>query len=144
MPKHFSVEEANRTLPLVRRIVEDIVRQYRHWQELVRDFEIAASSSRADQPDERAELLQAEALACAAEIDVFIGELSSLGIAFKDFSIGLIDFPGTIDGRSVWLCWRLGEPTVQYWHELDAGFAGRQPVNVSTIANGSTPITEIS
>jgi hypothetical protein len=45
----------------------------------------------------------------------------------------LIDFPGELDGRKVWLCWRLGEPAVQYWHDLDAGYAGRQPLPAAAI-----------
>ena len=47
----------------------------------------------------------------------------------KDPRLGLVDFPSERDGRTVLLCWRLGEPEVQYWHELDSGYAGRQPLS---------------
>ena len=53
-------------------------------------------------------------------------ELRTLHIELKDYFTGLIDFPCWMDGREVFLCWRLGEPEVSHWHELDAGFAGRQ------------------
>ncbi len=54
--------------------------------------------------------------------------IQDLGIEIKDIGTGLIDFPSERDGRVVCLCWRLGEPSVTHWHELDAGFAGRQPL----------------
>jgi hypothetical protein len=128
MTRSYTVEQADRTLPLVRRIVADLVSYYADWQEAVREFEIAASSSRADLPNARAEELQRRALSLAAEIEGFVGELAALSITCKSFEVGLIDFPASLAGRPVYLCWRLGEPSVQYWHELDAGFAGRQPL----------------
>ena len=124
----FSVEQANAMLPLLRRIVEDVVIGYRRWQERVREFEVVTASSRADQPDERAEELQAEAQRLATESDGFIAELTSLGVEFKGFDAGLVDFPAVLAGRPVYLCWRLGEPSVQYWHDRDAGFDGRRPL----------------
>lgn len=128
MTGFYTVEQADRTLPLVRRIVADLVGCYADWQETVREFEIATSSSRADRPSARAEELQRRALGMAAEIEGFVGELAALGIACKSFEVGLIDFPAWLAGRPVYLCWRLGEPSVQYWHELDGGFDGRQPL----------------
>ena len=62
------------------------------------------------------------------EIDGYMGELVELGVMFKGFDAGLVDFPGFMDGRPVFLCWQLGEDSVKYWHEEDAGFAGRQPL----------------
>jgi len=134
--KLFTVEQANRTLPLVRRIVEDIVREHRRWQEKILELELVGSSAAApavngvaaSPSDERAAAIERDAMAIARDIDAFEAELQELGIALKDRRLGLIDFPGEIDGRQVWLCWRLGEPSVQYWHDLDAGYAGRQPL----------------
>ena len=124
----FTVAQANAMLPLVRRIAEDIVIGYRRWQERVREFEVVAANSRADEPDERAEQLQDEAQRLAAEIDGFVAELTALGVEFKGFDQGLVDFPAVLSGRPVYLCWRLGEPSVQFWHDRDAGFAGRRPL----------------
>ena len=128
MSRTYTVALANSTLPLVRRIAEDIVVQYRRWQEKVREFEMRTSRSTADVPDAEAERLQREVQELAAEIDGYIGELTDLDIEFKDYERGLVDFPGVRDGRSVYLCWQLGEPEVRFWHELDAGFLGRQPL----------------
>jgi len=136
--KLFTVEQANRTLPLVRRIVEDIVREHRRWQEKILELELVGSTAPApvvhDGPqlaapvDERAATIERDALAIARDIDEFERELEELGISLKDRRLGLIDFPGELDGRRVWLCWRLGEPSVLYWHDLDSGYAGRQPL----------------
>lgn len=124
----YTVQEANRTLPLVRRIVDDIVTTYAKWQATVREFELASAGVRADAPDERATSLQADAQRLAAEIAGFVRELEQLGVEFKGYDLGLVDFPSLMGDRTVYLCWRLGEPDVRYWHELDGGYAGRQPI----------------
>jgi hypothetical protein len=139
----FTVDQANRTLPLVGRIVEDVVREHRRWQEKILELELVASTAAAaavgaersapSSSDERVAAIERDAMAIARDIDAFERELEELGIVLKDRRLGLIDFPGEIDGRRVWLCWRLGEPAVQYWHDLDSGYAGRQPLPVTAI-----------
>ena len=128
MRKTFTVDEANRMLPLVRRIVGDAVRDYWRWQDAVRQFEVASLHSGPDRLDEVAERFQNEATRLAQDIDGYMGELSELGVLFKGFDAGLVDFPGEFDGRPVLLCWQLGEESVKFWHEEDAGFVGRQPL----------------
>lgn len=64
-----------------------------------------------------------------AAIRAKLGQIAALGIEVKDVETGLVDFPSLRDGRVVYLCWHADEPTVAYWHELDAGFAGRQPLD---------------
>jgi len=126
MNRTFTVEEANRTLPLVRRIVEDVVRQHRVWREKILELDLVASSSRADEPRDRAAQLEDDAQGLAREIDGYQRELDELGIILKDRRMGLVDFPSDMGGRRVLLCWRLGETEVQFWHDQDAGYAGRQ------------------
>ena len=118
MEKTFTVEEANRTLPLVRRIVEDLVRDHHLWEEKVREFEIATAASSPERPD-------------------VIAELNDLGVICKGMDTGLVDFRGQIDGRDVFYCWKLGEPSVQYWHEVDAGFVGRQRLHPLVLTSNS-------
>lgn len=126
--KQFTVEQANRALPLVRRIVEDIVTEYRRWLVRIDEFEAVNVNRGAGDADDRAEQLAAEAQALATEIAGYEAELAAIGVRCKDHRVGLVDFPGMIDGRPVDLCWRLGEPAVAYWHEIGAGFAGRHPI----------------
>ncbi len=125
----FTVEQANRTLPLVRKIVEDVVQQHRRWREAILELDLVASSLRADDPGDRATTLERAVQALAREIDGYKREIEDLGIQLKDPRLGLVDFPSEMGGRTVLLCWRLGEPEVQYWHEVDSGYAGRQPLS---------------
>src|SRR5215211_9473822 len=91
--RFFTPEQADRTLPLVRKIVEDIVTQYRRWAERMRELEVVTAGSGDDRPGPRAEQLQREVQAMAQEIEGFEQELNDLGIELKDYSLGLIDFP---------------------------------------------------
>lgn len=122
----FTVEQANRMLPLVRRIVEDIVQDYARWREQVGVLEVVAAGRRGDSPPDEAEKVEQDAQRLAADIERYVGELRKLGVEFKGFDQGLVDFPAEMDGRIVHLCWMLGEDAVEHWHEVDAGFVGRE------------------
>ncbi|HEU4878980.1 MAG TPA: DUF2203 domain-containing protein [Gemmatimonadaceae bacterium] len=128
MRTRFTIEEANRTLPLVRRIVGDVVRDYWRWQEKVREYEEVAANRTINEPNDEADRLERETQQIALDIDGYIAEIRQLGVEMKGIDSGLVDFPAEVNGRTVLLCWQLGEESVQYWHEEDAGFAGRQPV----------------
>ena len=62
-------------------------------------------------------------------LDLVLHELQDMGIEVKDLSTGLIDFPALKDGRVVYLCWKYNEGSIQFWHEIEAGFAGRQLID---------------
>ena len=126
MERLFTVDEANRTLPLVKRIVEDLVRDHRLWEEKVREFELATAGSSPEHPDVIAELLQIEAQRLASDIEHYIAELNDLGVICKGMDTGLVDFRGQIDGREVFYCWKLGEPHVAYYHGIEDGFSARK------------------
>ena len=68
------------------------------------------------------------------KLNGYVEELHGVGAEVKDFGTGLIDFIGRHQGRDVCLCWKLGEETVGFWHEMQSGFTGRQPV--STLVEG--------
>lgn len=124
--KYFTVAEANRTLPLVRRIVTDVVRDYER---------LLALRDRCQDQDLKGSILEAESarrqyMAITDHLAELNEELEQIGCALKDYQIGLIDFPGLVEGREVCLCWRLGEPRVEFWHEIQTGFAGRRPIPV--------------
>ena len=130
MSTSFTVEQANRTLPLVSRIVGDIVALYPRWRERVTEIEIRAGGATLDEPDPRTAELEREAQEIAAEIDGCIREIRDLGIEYRlPLDAGLVDFPGERAGRRIFLCWRFGEERITHWHEVDAGFAGRKPVS---------------
>jgi len=136
MKKTFTLADANRTLPLVSRIVRDLVARYPDWRALVEEFELLTSSQRADAPDPRVAQLERQVTALAREIDGYIQEVTELGAEVRNpLDSGLIDFPGTHDGRSIFFCWKLGEEAIEYWHERDGGFAGRQPMDALEFAD---------
>lgn len=130
--RYFTVEEANQRLPLVRAIVSDIVTLFRDVHErrerLTRIRQLPGSANR-DEHNLYAEELQQiedELEKDIHRLEEYVDELRELGVELKDFMVGLVDFPAVMDGREVYLCWKLGEEDVAYWHELDAGFRGRQ------------------
>ena len=129
----FTVDQANRTLPLVRRIVEDIVREFRLWEEGLAELDLTVPGARPDLADPRAIALERKIERIARDLDGFQAEVEAIGIQLKDRRTGLIDFPSELDGRPVLLCWRLGEPTVQFWHDANSGFAGRQPLSPTLV-----------
>ncbi|NIP83191.1 MAG: DUF2203 family protein [Gemmatimonadetes bacterium] len=124
-PRFFSFEEANRTLPLVRRIVEDITDLYREMEPVLARYRSLPADQKSGEPGRA---LEAQAGARAEEVDALVHELHELGCHFKGFQDGLVDWYSYYAGRPVFLCWKLGEPEIAYWHQVDAGFAGRQPI----------------
>jgi hypothetical protein len=131
--KLFTLDQANATLPLVRKIVADVVREHAVWREKILELDLAASTSHADGGRGDADRLEREVQARAREISGFQRELDALGIELKDPRLGLVDFPSEAGGRRILLCWRLGEPEIQFWHEVDGGYAGRQPLEASLV-----------
>ncbi len=133
MDKVFTVEQANKMLPLIKRIVEDAVRDYVRWQDRVREFELASVRSTLDIPDPIAMELEADVQRLAESIDSYLHEVRQLGVQMKSIDRGIVDFPAELDGRQILLCWRLGEDSVGFWHEAESGFSGRQPLTSQMI-----------
>lgn len=138
--RQFTIEEANRTLPYLRKVVADLVRDYHAWQDTLARYEVAAARRRAAEDgapadDGDAEHLENEAVALAGAIESYLAEIAAVGAEAKGFAEGLIDFPGELDGRPIRWCWMLGEPSIEHWHDADAGFAGRQPLHGLASAN---------
>jgi hypothetical protein len=128
--KFFTVAEANKRLPLVRVIVDDIVRLFTgvhdRRQRLERIRQSKPSHREGDVYSEELDQIEEELEKDESRLRGFISELEDLGVEMKDPLVGLIDFPTKIDGREACLCWKLGEEEIGFWHELQAGFQGRQ------------------
>ncbi|HEX9164746.1 MAG TPA: DUF2203 domain-containing protein [Gemmatimonadales bacterium] len=128
----FSLAEADQALPLVRRITADIRVEYRAWKQAMADYELAIAGVQAGEGEpDHALALREEVERRAARVQVLVEELGELGCELKDFEQGLVDFYALLDDRLVFLCWRLGEDRIAHWHEVGAGFAGRQPVDAT-------------
>jgi len=113
--KYFTPSDAKKTLPLVRKIVKDILDTSNEMR-LIAD-EIGEKVEN----DPRIQKM-------ADNVESFMQELEEIGCFFKDwnFSIGLVDLPAIIDGKEVFLCWRTDEDDIMYYHEMETGFAGRK------------------
>jgi hypothetical protein len=124
--KVFSIEEANALLPTVRRILIPIKRLH----ERLLSFQPAARRAAEGAELGGGGMANGPAyISLLSELSERTGELEALGVQLKDYERGLIDFPSLRDGRVVLLCWQLGEgDEVEWWHDVDAGFAGRQPL----------------
>ena len=124
MPQYFTLQEANAALEIIRPLMDEVqaIRQTilenqpeawpaieksagnggnRALSNLVQDFE---------------------------KLDALIHQIQDAGAQIKDINTGLLDFSALKNGREVYLCWQYGEDDIQYWHEVEAGFAGRQPI----------------
>ncbi len=136
--KLFTLQEAERTLPLVRRIVSDLTVEYPAWRAAVGRFELLTGGARADW-GETQELVAArdEVTRHADRINRYLQELEGVGCVFKGFEGGLVDFYSLREDRPIFLCWRLGEDRITHWHEVESGFAGRQPID-SAILSATT------
>ncbi len=128
-PKYFTLAEANRTLPLVKRIVADITALHPQWRELVARYELAAAQAKPDWGESEEQLgLRRAVEDVAHRINDYLLELEQIGCVFKGFDMGLVDFHGKLDGREIYWCWKAGEDRIDHWHDVAAGYAGRQPV----------------
>lgn len=127
----FTVDEANRLLPEVEgelRWFQDSVRQIVATQDAISVREMLGGD-RPGSPEHR-ELshLRAQLDEAAEQYNARLESFTRYGCVIKNLEVGLVDFYGRKDGRLVFLCWRMGEPSVRYWHEIDGGFGGRRPV----------------
>jgi hypothetical protein len=127
--KFFTIDEANAMLPLVRAIVKDLADLSRDVFERRQRLEHLLAGRNPDKDDVYAqELVQVEEELekDSQRLRDYVEELQRLGLEPKNGLEGLVDFPTLIDDQPAYLCWKLGEPEVLFWHELEAGFAGRQ------------------
>jgi hypothetical protein len=128
----FTIEDANAMLPLVKAITSDLSELSRE----VIDRRERLAALRSSRPAKQSRDAYADELSQieeelekdTARLHEYVEELRALGVEPKNGPEGLVDFPAMMDGRVVFLCWRLGEPEVLHWHEIEAGFAGRQPL----------------
>ena len=124
--KLFTIQEANALLPNVRVILAKIQRAHRKLTEYRDEARKAAEAAEQGGGGIDAGVAYAAVL---TELTDQMSELDTLGVQLKDFERGLIDFPSLRDGRVVLLCWQMGEgDELEWWHDVDAGFAGRTPL----------------
>jgi len=120
--KFFTLEEANRLLPKVASIVEAIVILWKSMTQ--KEHEVSAIGKKRE--GNGGGSAGSDYIIEYASLEGRINMLQEMGILLKDLNMGLIDFPHIREGREVYLCWKLGENKIEYWHEIEAGYTGRQ------------------
>jgi len=125
--KLFTLDEANRSLILVRRIVSDIVDDYKQLRALHEAYQLLAEKGEVT----RAEEARQRYVSVTDHLSALREELEDIGCELKDFELGLVDCPSLRDGREIFLCWRLGEDSIEYWHTVTTGYNGRRPIETS-------------
>ncbi|MCL4270424.1 MAG: DUF2203 family protein [Anaerolineales bacterium] len=125
MPTYYTPQEANNLLEIVRPMVAELMqisgRIRSHQPEIWAVVEKSAGNG--GNPE------LSKLLPDFDRLDQVLHRLQDMGIEVKDLTIGLIDFPALRDGRVIYLCWKYNEEKVQFWHEVEAGFAGRQLID---------------
>ena len=123
-PRLFTVEEANSLLPTLREILEDVSLHREALRERAPHLEPILRAAGANGGGRVGSEYGVEAY----NLYLAIERIRELGVVLKNLDVGLLDFPHEREGRIVFLCWHPPEERVGYWHEIEAGYAGRQPL----------------
>jgi hypothetical protein len=121
----FTLAEAQSLLPRLRTLLEEIGEQSQHMRELNPEIQKARDNAALDGFSKSG----VEYVESVSHLMALIHQIRDMGVLLKDADKGLCDFPYVKHGRVVYLCWQLGEDTIQYWHDVETGFAGREPLD---------------
>ena len=122
--KYFSVEEANAIIP---ELLVNIPRLQGLLQDLTEKYP-DVNKAREKAQFNGGSLQGADYINCVLNINYLTEELESKGLILKGIKYGLVDFLSMRNGREVYLCWKVPEQRIEYWHDIEAGFAGRQRI----------------
>jgi len=124
MPRYFTLQEANVTLKILRPMMDEVQAIRReileHQPEIWSVMEKSAGNG--------GNPTLSRMVKSFDRLDGLIHGIQDLGVLIKDINTGLLDFPALRDGREVYLCWKYGEGDIEFWHEIEDGFAGRKPI----------------
>ena len=125
MPRYFTLEQANEALQIIRPIMEEVqtIRQKILTSQPEAWTAIEKSVGNGGNRALSAMIQDFE------KLDALVHRILETDVLIKDINIGLLDFPALRNGREVYLCWQYGEGEIAFWHEVEAGYAGRQPID---------------
>jgi hypothetical protein len=129
MDRLFTHAEAERLLPLLTDLLTRLRDEVAEVEETRERLAALPERQRHNGRAPEAARLEQRVAELVGSINALVERIQGLGVEIKDVRTGLVDFRTRRDDRVVYLCWRLGEPRIAYWHELDSGFAGRQPLD---------------
>jgi hypothetical protein len=131
--KLFTLDEAQSLVPVLESLLRRAIEAKQAAEQIQEELQLLAqrifvSGGMHIEPAKVAGR-KAEMEACIQRAKEAVEEIDSIGVQVKDLDIGLLDFPCKLDDEIVLLCWKMGEPRIHFWHTLEAGFAGRQPLD---------------
>lgn len=131
--KHFTLDEAQSLLPVLRSLLERALEARAGGAKIEEKFEELSRrifiSGGLFVDVERTRKQRAAYDAFVQRVKDSLAEIEAIGVQVKDLDTGLLDFPCLLDGETVLLCWKMGEDRIEFWHTLDSGFRGRQPLD---------------
>jgi hypothetical protein len=124
MPRYFTLQEANETLNLIRPLMDEIQQMRRRILEKQPEAWPAIQKSVGNGGNRALSNMVQD----FDKLNALVHRIQEMDVLIKDINLGLLDFPALKDGREVYLCWQHGEGEIAFWHEVEAGFAGRQSI----------------
>jgi hypothetical protein len=121
----FTLEEASRLLPRIRTILEEVTGEWRRVRELNPEIQKVRDKA----PMDAFTPYGVQYVEAVSHLMFLLHQIKEIGVHLKDADKGLCDFPYMRQGRIVYLCWHLGEDSIGYWHDVESGFAGREPLD---------------
>jgi len=139
MPRFFNLLEAERLLPEIGGLLRSLIQLKEEYErtetELNRLMQRVSIVGGMIPPRERIAQLRTRKDATARGLQSSLEKLQETGCQLKDIEIGLVDFPTLYRDKEVYLCWKLGESSIGFWHHVEDGFRGRQPIDSDFLAN---------
>jgi hypothetical protein len=130
--RYFGIDQANERVAEVRPMLEQLRTDRDRVAEVQRELGRGRQTNGCAEHAEQLAALEDEIRTIVGRMQVAVAQIDALGITLRDIRTGLIDFPALATGRPIWLCWRLGEGDIAWWHETNVGFDGRQPLSELT------------
>lgn len=123
----YTIDEANALVPQVRAVLLQLAVQQRRLDESHAEMHRQLDANGGPEGAVAAGRQEAETAEIREGMRTLLVHLSELGVELRDIEMGLVDFPGDREGEPVWLCWRLSDARVAFWHPTDEGYATRRP-----------------
>jgi len=124
MPRYFTLQEANSALDTIRPLMDEA----QAIRQKILEVQPEAWSAVEKSVGNGGNRTLSRVVRDFEKLDALVHQILDTGALIKDINIGLLDFPAWKEGREVYLCWQYGEGDIAFWHEVEAGYAGRQPI----------------
>lgn len=128
MAGYYDLSAANARVDELRPLLEALAADRDEIAEAQRELERLRGSNGSDEHRADVDARQERMTAIVRRMEAAVTQIDAWGITLRDIGMGLVDFPALANGRPIWLCWKLGEGEIAWWHELDTGIAGRKPL----------------